>query len=92
MGSQGRGGGKVPEKTSSGGWQVFYEMVLAALMGATEGQGRLTMSLGSARREGLPFPSARRKHPARGNPKGGQEIGLVLAFVVLLVWALFVVI
>jgi hypothetical protein len=50
------------------------------------------MSLESTRREGLPFPVARRKRPAKRTLKGGQELGLVLAFVVLLVWALYVVI
>jgi hypothetical protein len=48
------------------------------------------MSLRSTGREGLPFPGARREHSAKGNSKGGQEMGLVLAVVVLLLWALYV--
>jgi hypothetical protein len=50
------------------------------------------MSFGSTGRGGLPFPGARRERPVRGKTGGGQEMGLVLALVVLLVWALIVVI
>jgi hypothetical protein len=74
----------------SGRWQALYEMVLSASMGTTKRQWRLTMAFESTGRGGLPFPGARRVRPARAKTGSSQEMGLVLAIVVLLLWALYV--
>lgn len=50
------------------------------------------MSPGSVKTGGLALPHGRREHLTKEKSQSGQEMGLILAFVVLLVLALYVVI
>ena len=48
------------------------------------------MAFESVKTGGLALHRNGRKHPTKEKEKSGQELGLVLAFVVLLAWALYV--
>lgn len=48
------------------------------------------MASESVKTGGLALHRGGREHSAKNKPKGSQELGLVLAFVVLLAWALYV--